>query len=465
MGEKRQYFLCGVGGSGMLPLALILRAAGHEVAGSDRALDQGRTAPKFDFLRAEGVTLFPQDGSGVVSPAQILVTSAAVEEAVPDVQAAIRLGAHRMSRAALLAELFNAAPTPIGVAGTSGKSTTVAMIAWILSATGRDPTVMNGAVMKNFIRDGALFTSALVGGGPAFVSEIDESDGSIALFNPKIAVLNNVSLDHKSMDELRALFGDFLARAEIAIVNLDNKEAASLQDRAPLTIGYSLSGRGDFTAEAIIPARYGVSFTAVDSLSGARADILLKVPGRHNVSNALAAVVAAVASGVRFEEAAKALGGFLGIRRRFELVGEAAGVAVIDDFGHNPDKIAATLKTLHDFPGRLLVMFQPHGFGPLKKMKAELIACFAGELGPEDVLLMPEPVYYGGTTDRSVSSGDIIAGVVAAGRRAEALATREDCGRRLLERARAGDRIVVMGARDDTLTTFAEDLVEALRRR
>lgn len=465
MGEKRQYFLCGVGGSGMLPLALILRAAGHEVAGSDRALDQGRTAPKFDFLRAEGVTLFPQDGSGVVSPAQILVTSAAVEETVPDVQAAIRLGAQRMSRAALLAGLFNAAPTPIGVAGTSGKSTTVAMIAWILSATGRDPTVMNGAVMKNFIREGALFTSALVGGGPAFVSEIDESDGSIALFNPKIAVLNNVSLDHKSMDELRTLFGDFLARAEIAIVNLDNKEAAALQDRAPLVIGYSLSGRGDFTAEAVTPARYGVSFTAVDRLSGARADILLQIPGRHNVSNALAALAAAVASGVRFEDAAKALGGFMGVRRRFELVGEAAGVAVIDDFGHNPDKIAATLKTLHDFPGRLLVMFQPHGFGPLKKMKAELIACFAGELGPEDVLLMPEPVYYGGTTDRSVSSGDLIAGVVAAGRRAEACATREDCGRRLLELARAGDRIVVMGARDDTLTTFAEGLVEALRRR
>lgn len=465
MGEKRQYFLCGVGGSGMLPLALILRASGHEVAGSDRALDQGRTAPKFDYLRSEGVRLFPQDGSGVVSPAQILVASAAVEDTVPDVQAAIRFGAERMSRAALLAELFNAAETPIGIAGTSGKSTTVAMIAWILSAAGRDPTVMNGAVMKNFVREGALFTSALVGAGPAFVSEIDESDGSIVLFSPKIAVLNNVSLDHKSMDELRALFGDFLARAEIAVLNLDNEEAAALRFRAKKVLTYGLISEADFGAEAIAVAPYGAAFTAIDRRSGARARVSLKVPGRHNIANALAAVAASVAAGIRFEDAAKALSEFLGVRRRFELVGEAAGVAVIDDFGHNPDKIAATLKTLHDFPGRLLVMFQPHGFGPLKKMKAELTACFADNLGVDDILLMPEPVYYGGTTDRSVSSGDIVAGVAAAGKQAEALATREACGRRLVDLARAGDRIIVMGARDDTLTVFAEELVTALRRR
>ncbi len=465
MGEKRQYFLCGVGGSGMLPLALILRSAGHQVAGSDRALDQGRTAPKFDYLRAQGIDLYPQDGSGVVSARQILVASAAVEDTVPDVVAAMRLGAARMSRARLLADLFNAAETPIGVAGTSGKSTTVAMIAWILSATDRDPTVMNGAVMKNFVREGALFTSALVGDGPAFVSEIDESDGSIAMFSPKVAVLNNVSLDHKSMEELRALFGDFIARAQTAVLNADSDEVMALKARAALTVTYGLSAKADLGADAVRVAPYGVSFAAIDRLSGARAGVALKVPGRHNVSNALAAIAASVAAGVRFEDAARALGAFQGVRRRFELVGEAAGVAVIDDFGHNPDKIAATLKTLHDFPGRLLVMFQPHGFGPLKKMREEFIECFAGHLGPDDHLLMPEPVYYGGTADRSVSSADIVAGVRAKGRPAEALATREACGKRLLELAKAGDRIIVMGARDDTLTTFAEELVAALRRR
>ncbi len=465
MSEKRQYFLCGVGGSGMLPLALILRAAGHTVAGSDRALDQGRTAPKFDYLRANGIALFAQDGSGVVSRDQILVASAAVEDTVPDVGAAIRLGAARMSRAGLLASLFNASETPIGVAGTSGKSTTVAMIALILHALGRDPTVMNGAVMKNFVSAEALFASALVGAGPAFVSEIDESDGSIALFSPKIAVLNNVSLDHKSMDELRVLFGDFIARAQTAVLNIDNAEVAALSARAALTMSYGFSAKADIGAENIRAARYGVAFTAIDRLTGGRAEVTLKIPGRHNVSNALAAIAATVATGVRFEEAARALAEFQGVKRRFELVGEAAGVAVIDDFGHNPDKIAATLTTLREFPGRLLVMFQPHGFGPLKKMGAELIASFADHLGKEDILLMPEPVYFGGTTDRSVSSADIVAGVRQRGFEAEALATRDECGARLLKLAREGDRIVVMGARDDTLTVFAQDLVANLRRR
>jgi UDP-N-acetylmuramate--alanine ligase len=145
-----------------------------------------------------------------------------------------------------------------------------------------------------------------------------------------------------------------------------------------------------------------------------------------------------------------------------ELVGTANGVTVIDDFAHNPDKIAATLKTLHAFDGRLLILFQPHGFGPLRLMKDEFIDGFAGLLRPDDVLLMPEPVYYGGTTDRSVGSEDIASGVRAAGRNAEALPTREACGDRLVAFARPGDRIVVMGARDDTLSTFAAELLGRL---
>ena len=464
--EKRQYFLCGVGGSGMLPLALILRRKGIAVAGSDRALDQGRTAPKFDFLRAQGVALFPQDGSGLVSRDQILVASAAVEDTVPDVQAAMRLGARRMGRAELLAELFNAAALPIGVAGTSGKSTTTAMIAWILHAAGKAPTVMNGAVMKNFVSEGALFASALVGEGGAFVSELDESDGTIALYAPKIAVLNNVSLDHKSIEELRTLFGDFIAKADLAVLNLDNEEAMRLAPRARRAITFSIrNDKGDLGAEAIAPEPFGVSFHAVDWRSGAHERVALKTPGRHNVANALAAIAASMAAGVSFADAARALSDFEGVKRRFEFVGEANGVTVIDDFAHNPDKIAATLATLHEFPGRLLIMFQPHGFGPLKKMKAEFIDCFARCLAPDDVLLMPEPAYFGGTVDRSVGSEDIAAGVRNAGRKAEALATREACGERLLGLAAAGDRLIVMGARDDTLSTFAAGILESIRRR
>ncbi|MGZ5940431.1 MAG: UDP-N-acetylmuramate--L-alanine ligase [Rhizomicrobium sp.] len=467
MHPDRPYFFCGIGGSGMLPLALILRARGAEVSGSDRALDQGRLSEKFAFLRANGITLFPQDGSGVTSPDTIVVTSAAVEETIPDVQAARRVRAPLMLRAELLAELFNEAPNAIGVAGTSGKSTTTAMIGWILHATGRDPTVMNGAVMKNFATPDAPFASALVGKSDLFVSEVDESDGSIARYSPRVAVLNNIALDHKSMDELRELFRAFVARSELAVLNLDNEETAALAAQRPasLVLTYSLTNtKAHLLASNIEALPDGVAFDVSERNAPSSVKVRLRVPGRHNVSNALAAIGAARAAGLTLEEAAAALSQFTGVRRRLEVVGTANDITVIDDFAHNPDKIAATLATLHDFPGRLLVMFQPHGFGPLRLMKDELIACFARNMKAGDVLVMPEPVYFGGTTDRSVSSIDIIKGVASHGRDAHVYADRAECGDRLVEIARPGDRIVVMGARDDTLSQFAAELLSRLGR-
>jgi UDP-N-acetylmuramate--alanine ligase len=463
MASQKAYFFCGVGGSGMTPLALIVQGRGGKVEGSDRALDQGRNGARFDFLRGKGVGLHPQDGSGLTSADQTLVVSAAVEESIPDVQAARRVGAPIVTRAQLLAQLFNAAEVSVGVAGTSGKSTTTAMIGWILASAGLDPTIMNGAEMKNFASADTPLASARVGQGPAFVSEVDESDGSIALYRPTVAVVNNISLDHKSMEELRQLFGDFAAKARTTVLNLDNEETARLLDALPRerVTTFSLSDDGaDLVAGTPVPERAGIAFT-VRGREG-RAEVRLKVPGHHNVANALAAIAAAGALGVGLEEAAAALSGFTGVRRRFDVVGEAGGVTVIDDFAHNPDKIAATLDTLHAFPGRLLMMFQPHGYGPLKLMGRELAETFVERMGSDDVLLMPEPVYYGGTTDRSVSSGDVVALIAEGGRNAAALPDRPACGERLLELARAGDRIVIMGARDDSLSTFAAELLARL---
>jgi UDP-N-acetylmuramate--alanine ligase len=313
--------------------------------------------------------------------------------------------------------------------------------------------------MKNFAKAEAPFASARVGKGEAFVSEVDESDGSIALYRPHIAVLNNVAHDHKSMDELRVLFRDFLERATTAVVNRDNGEAAALA--GPNAVTYSLADAGAAVfGFDLIPAQDGISFAVKEGGNVAR--LKLKVPGRHNVANGLAALAAARAVGVPLEEAAEALAGFEGVKRRLELVGAAGGITVYDDFAHNPDKIAATLATLHDFPGRLLICFQPHGFGPLKLMKDGFIDVFAKGLGASDVLVMPEPVYFGGTVDRSVSSGEIVAGVAAAGRQAFAFPTRDKCGDKLLALAQPGDRLVVMGARDDTLSTFAAGLLNQL---
>jgi len=465
MNRDAHYFFCGIGGSGMLPLAMILRARGHVVEGSDRALDQGRTAEKFAFLRAQGIRLHPQDGSGLTGPWQILVASAAVEETVPDVLAAGRVGAARTTRAELLAGMFNAAAHGIAIGGTSGKSTTTGMIGWILHDLGRAPTIVNGAVMKNFITADTPFAGAVAGGRDLFVCEVDESDGSIARFTPKVAVLNNIALDHKPLDELRGLFRDFVATADIAVLNLDNDETAAIAgDAAPgKTMTYSLAEpAADLFADGLTPAPAGIAFRVIERDTGHAAPVKLRMPGRHNVSNALAALAAARAGGAALSEAAAALDRFAGIQRRFDVVGTAKGITVIDDFAHNPDKITATLATLHAFPGRLIVLFQPQGFGPLRMLKAEFIDCFAGGLNPADILVMPEPIYFGGTTDRSVSSRDIVDGVVARGRDAHGFADRAACGDKMVALARAGDRLVVMGARDDTLSQFAADLLAKL---
>jgi UDP-N-acetylmuramate--alanine ligase len=466
MGGQRDYFFCGVGGSGMTPLALIVQARGGRVEGSDRALDQGRNGARFDFLRARGVRLYPQDGSGVKRADQILVTSAAVEDTVPDVQAARRVGARVTTRAKLLAELFNPSVCGIGVAGTSGKSTTTGMIGWILYRAGRNPTIVNGAEMKNFAAPDSGFAAARIGQEEEFVCEIDESDGSIANFAPRIAVVNNISLDHKPIQELRVLFRDFANKAETVVLNLDNAETAALLPdlKSPRVITWSLhAAAADLLAGPPACSPSTIAFPMKVRTTGEVVDVKLNVPGVHNMANALAAFGAASACGVGLEEAATHLASFDGIRRRLEVVGTAREITVIDDFAHNPEKVSATLETVHAFPGRLLVMFQPHGYGPLRLMRDSFVDCFARGLRDEDVLLMPEPVYFGGTVDRSVGSSDLVEDVVRRGRNALALPDRNACGEKLLQLARSGDRIVVMGARDDSLSQFAQDLLERLR--
>ncbi len=459
--QAKSYFFCGIGGSGMLPLAMILRGQGAEVSGSDRARDQGRSGEKFAYLESQGFKLFDQDGSGPSGADQILVASAAVEDTVPDVAAALKNGAKRMSRAELLSSLFNQAGRSVGVAGTSGKSTTTGMIGWVLSDCGLDPTVMNGAVMKNFVKPDALFASALVGNSDIFVSEVDESDGSIANYTPHVAVINNIALDHKTMDELRALFGGFAERAAHVVLNLDNDETRRLAGAFPDATTYSLSDpAASFLASNIQPMPTSISFEVRDRENGLTQTVTLQVPGAHNVANALATIATVTRLGVSFAEACASMERFTGIKRRFDIVGTTAdNITVIDDFGHNPDKIAATLKTLHDFEGRLLVMFQPHGFGPLRKMLTEFTECFVSGLAEDDVLLMPQPAYFGGTVDRSVTSTELAAAIREGGRKAEVLETRPECGDRLVELAQPGDRIIVMGARDDTLSEFAADIL------
>lgn len=448
----------------MSALADLIRRQGNAVSGSDRGHDHGDVPEKFATLAKSGMTLHKQDGTGVKQGVDYVVVSSAVEESIPDIQSARKLNIPVVKRADLLSSLFNL-KRGIGIAGTSGKTTTTGMTGWMLHALGLDPTIANGGIMPNFINHPqSLMGNAVGGNGDLFVAEMDESDGTISFFNPDIAVLNNITLDHKPFNVIEPLFKDYLLRAKQAVINLDDPRAAKMAHVHPQTITYAID-----RPEAAINATDlkhrvgGISFNVHERATGKTYLCNLPVPGRHNVSNALAALCVAAAIGQPLDKAVTALEGFRGIKRRMEVLGTESGVTVIDDFGHNPDKIAATLETLAAHPGRVIVMFQPHGFGPMKMMRKELVEIFNKGLRKNDMLAMPEIFYAGGTTTKDISSNDLIGDIKAGGSDAHFFVTRDDAGAFMLANAQAGDRIVIMGARDDTLSEFAQGLLNNLK--
>jgi UDP-N-acetylmuramate--alanine ligase len=455
----KNYFFCGIGGSGMMPLALILLGQGHNVHGSDRAYDQGKTPEKFNKLQGLGVKLHPQDGSGLAAGIDTLIVSGAIEDSVPDVAAAKSANIEIRTRAEVLAELFNSYETAISIAGTSGKSTTTGMTASIFEYAGKDPTVMNGGQIRNFEGKKASFSPNMrIGEKSVFITETDESDGSIALYKPSVAVLNNIALDHMPLDRLQELFLNFANSAQnTAILNADNaylRELAQKMNKKPFL--YAIEREADLRAENIKPVQNGVEFT-VNGLP-----VHLKVPGTHNVYNALAALSAAICCDIPLETAIKGLETFTGIKRRMEAVGTKNNITVIDDFGHNPDKIEASLKTLHEVEGRLIIMFQMHGFGPLKLMYDPLMQTFLSNMSAEDILIMPEVYYAGGTADKSVTAKDFIGDLAKNGLNAHWFETRAETWPFITNQAKPGDRIIIMGARDDTLSDFAKDILAAI---
>lgn len=459
-----RYFFCGIGGSGMLPLAMILRGQGAEIAGSDRGHDQGRTPEKFAYLQKQGIQIVPQDGQGLTIDFDALIVSSAIEDTIPEVVRARALNVPIIKRAEILAKIFDAAEIRVGIGGTSGKSTTTGMLAWILTQTGKNPTVMNGANFLNFVSPDTPFASALVGDKDVFVTECDESDGSIILYHPTIAVLNNIALDHKPVAELKPIFAQFLNQSARQVLNIDNDAVASMAgdyaDTA-LTVGIdNLNAMLRATSLTHSPTGISAQIQYVSGKEGRveKADLHLKLIGQHNVENALCAIGAAILCGVSLSESCHALGAFLGVGRRLQTVKSHNNISVIDDFAHNPDKIRATLRSLNEFSGRLLVMFQMHGYGPFHLMKDELRMVFADGLKKGDILYMPDVLYMGGTVDKSYNAQMFIKECSDGCLNAIYAPTREEIRVMIEQEATSGDRIIIMGARDDTLTDFAKSI-------
>jgi UDP-N-acetylmuramate--alanine ligase len=441
-------------------MAQLVASLGAHVTGSDRSHDRGAALPWFEHLRAAGVRIVPQDGSGVTPDLDAVIHSAAVEAQNPDILRATELGVERIRRGSFLAR-FADRRRALAIAGTSGKSTVTAMAAHILVCAGLDPSFLGGGAAVDLA--GATPPGSLrLGESDWFVVETDESDGSVAEFHPALATLANLSRDHKEMDVVAGFLSTLLAQTvEAAVIHAGDPGLARVTRPRDLDVlAVALEGttvwiEPGLVARGIRADAGGVRFHVAGN------PVRVPSPGRATVENALLALGTAVAAGVSIPVAAAALASFAGVRRRFERVGAAGGVEVYDDFAHNPVKIRAAIEALRP-PGALWIYYQPHGYGPTRFFRDELIEAFRETLRPGDHLLLA-PIYdAGGTADRSIRSEDLAAPLRARGANADVLSTREAAAQTVVTGARPGDRVVIMGARDDTLPAFARFLLAAL---
>jgi len=447
-GKVLRIFYSGIGGSGMSALAMFDAGRGHEVSGSDRAFDRNPAHPAHGPLRAKGIKIVPQDGSGIHSALDFAVMSTAVEDGNPEVVRARELGVPIKRRPEYLAEIVSEYRT-VAVSGTSGKSTASGMLAFAMERLGMGPNFLGGGRVKQF-RTKTNPGNSLKGGSDLLVIEACESDGSIVRFHPEHTIILNLSLDHMGVEETSRMFRALAANTSGRVfINADDD---NLTNTGITGKTFSIDRRSDLRAEALALRPLGSEF----AVRGAR--FKLRQPGRHNIYNALSALSALLDLGAPLDDCARALSEFQGIERRFDILLDGERGLVIDDYAHNPHKIRALMETLRGAAGSICYVFQPHGFAPTRLMKEGYIDAFCEGLRPEDRLVIL-PIYYaGGTASRDITSRDVAGAVAARGKAAEAANSREE----ILEDLGACRNYVVFGARDETLADFAREIARRL---
>ncbi len=450
-GLGRLHF-AGLAGSGMAALAAFVAMKGGRVSGSDRAFDRGQGEDVRLQLEGLGIAVHPQDGSGVRGDCAALVCSTAVEAEVPDLATARQLGVPILHRSELLAHLV-AGHRTVAVTGTSGKSTTAALLFELLRGAGQDPSLVTGAELLS-LQGRPHPGSAFAGGSELLVIEADESDGSLVRYAPAVGVVLNLQKDHKAPEEVLGHFQAFAGRTRERLVL---GEGANLSGLRPGALVFGFGAEAALRAEQVESGPEGSRFT-VQGLP-----FRVPLPGRHNVENALAALAACQALGVPLARLAAPLAAFQGVARRFQRVGTARGVQVVDDFAHNPAKVEAALRAAQAGARRVLAVFQPHGYGPLRFLRAELVEAFARVLRPQDRLWFLEVFFAGGSAVRDISSAEVVAEIAAAGAAAGFAPSREALIAALSAEARPGDLVLVMGARDPSLGGLARRILAALQ--
>lgn len=448
---------CAIAGSGMSALAQVLKFKNHDIYGTDRSFDQGKEQKAKQKLTELGIKLYPQDGSMLDKTFDVLYASTAVEDTIPDIKRAKELNIPIKHRSDLLADIFSSHKYNIAVGGTSGKSTVTAMIGYILDKSAKSPLVINGALLKNYENLSGI-PNVILNNGEYCVIEADESDGSIEKYTPFISVINNISLDHKSIEELQQLFGTFAQKAKRGVVlNKDCPNSSAIAHINKNTLTFSITdSSADFYAKNITAIQNGTSYTHNGK------QYTLNLIGKFNVSNAMCAIACCSLLGIDAHTSCKILESFLGTKRRLEVLGQTNNITIIDDFAHNPDKVNASMSALKSYKGRLILMFQPHGFSPMRLMGREIIASFNRHMDDQDILLIPEIFFAGGTVKRDISSLDLVNYAIELGSNAKFFPTRDELKQHILKIAKPNDRIVLMGARDNSITDMGFELLEKL---
>jgi UDP-N-acetylmuramate--alanine ligase len=448
-------FFIGVAGTGMSAIAQYLAGIGKQVSGSDRYFVDGEVNDTKDKLEIEGIKCFLQNGDGIDQNTQLVVVSTAIEDSVYEVQKAKELSIPIIKRSALLALIANSKRT-IAVGGTSGKSTTSAMLYDIMEYAGYQPSIISGAGLVSIIKKGKI-GNAIVGKGDWLIIEADESDGSIVGYTPEVGLLLNIDKDHQEIDELISIFSTFKKNTKsLFIVNQNNALAASLS--ADLSNDFSSdsnSGAGyrssDFSQNGMT-----IQFSINDITFS------LNTIGKHNMENALAAVAVAVKLGISLETCSKGIAQYEGIHRRHQLLGKKDGVYVIDDYGHNPVKCAASIDACQEIAPKVIAWFQPHGYGPTRFLKNDFIHEFVQVLRPNDEIWMSEIFYAGGSAVKDISANDLIVEIQNAGKQAFFAENRNEFLEKVRPHLTNDCVLLLMGARDPSLETFSKSIWENL---
>lgn len=453
---KHKVAFSGASGNGMSPLEQILVKKGYEVYGSDMAFDQGLDNYNRQALEAAGIKIIPQDGSGITKDIEALYYSTALNENNPDIKAARALNIPIIKRYDLLSEIFSNYAKGIAVGGTAGKTTTTAMIGYILDRLGQKPCMINGGMLCNYEENVGL-PNYIYNENDICVIEADESNGSIKQYFPYIGIVNNISHDHTSMEKLIEYFTTFASHVQYGlIVNYDCPLARGLKS-AKKTFTFSIKdSKADIFAYNIKANSHGIDYS-IDGKS-----FRLNLLGRFNVSNALAAISACILLGIDKFDAAKALEGFKGTKRRLEIAGTSKDILFVDDFAHNPSKIAASLSALKDYSGRVIAMYQPHTPFSAVNTGDEMAAEIVKILDEDDIMIFQE-IYELTPQDVGISSANIVNKIKELGHKnAFFLPHKEQTRDFVLQNAKTGDSVIIMGAHDNSLPDFCRQLLKEI---